>query len=266
MNSMHQIRIVVLAALVLVMGACRKTTDTSTDTSTAQNSPAAPATAAPAPKQRHHGLFTGGVSPLIVSMSPDSIPIRDGHVPIGRFSLIYEIDNVEKATKAYISVYSRGVGELQRHDVDLQARSQIEFFIDGSNFDLGPTVRFRVHCPSGDTDWFVMGNDPLPSPQKQQIAGVSPGYVETRGRASGGGVLVSISGVSITRDCTPEAQVDSSAVELKDVVATNQMINLLLPYEALHGRPVAARYLEVNLVVYGPGMPAEDVYPLNLME
>jgi hypothetical protein len=262
MNSVHQTRIAVLAAVVLAMGACRKTTDTST----APNPQAAPAAAASAPKERHHRMTTGGVSPLIVSMSPESIPIRDGHVPMGRFSLIYEIDNVGKATSAYISVYSRGVGELQRHDVDLQARGQIEFFIDGSNFDLGPTVRFRVHCPSGDSDWFLMGSDPLQFPQKGQIAGVDPGYVETRGRVSAGGFPVSISGVSITRECTPEAQVDSSAVELKDVVATNQRINLLLPYEALQGRPVAARYLEVNLVVYGPGMPAEDVYPLNLVE
>ena len=76
---------------------------------------------------------------------------------MGRYSLTYEINNSEKASKAYISVYVPGVGEVQRFDVDVLPKATIEFLLDASKVDLGPTVRFRAHCPGNDTNWFVMG-------------------------------------------------------------------------------------------------------------
>jgi hypothetical protein len=60
--------------------------------------------------------------------------------------------------------------------------------------------------------------------------------------------------------------VDGVSVELQNVVASDQRINALLPYDRLQGRPVTVRHLEVNLVVNGPGMPAEDTYNLNYVE
>ncbi len=214
-------------------------------------------------------MFTGGVSPLIVSMSPDTIQFHDGHVPVTRFSLTYEIDHPEKATKAYISVYATGVGEVQRHDVDVQPRGQIEFLLDASDFDLGPTVRFRVHCPYGDTDWYIMGSDPttyFQSTSTHEIGGVNPPYIAAHGHALGGGIPITIASAMIMKTCTAEAQVDSSGVDLQNVVASDKRINATLPFEALQGRPVTLRHIEVKLVVNGPGMPAADVYNVNFVE
>jgi len=189
---------------------------------------------------------------------------------MGHYSLTYEIDHPEKATKAYIAIRASGLGELQRFDVDVQPRGQIEFLLDASNFDFGPTVRFRAHCPFGTTDWFNMGGDPAEFPQRlssEQIGNVTPAYIATpRGLQQGAGVPLTIWGAKITRECTPEAEVDGTAVELHNVVALERQIRALLSYSDLQNRPVVVRHLEVQLVVYGPGMPAEDIYNLNFEE
>ena len=216
-------------------------------------------------------MFMSGVSPLIVSMSPETIPFHDGHLPPVRYSLIYEIGNSEKVTSAYISIYARGVGEVQRFPVDVEPHAQIEFLLDASSFDLGPTVRFRAHCPFGETNWFTMGGEAQQFPQRlssQEVGNVTPPFVElvTGLQHDGAAVPIRIWGAHLTRECTPEAQVDGTNVELHNVVALERQIQALLSYSDLHGRPVALRYLEVQLVVNGPGMPAEDVYNLNFVE
>jgi hypothetical protein len=264
MNVRSRLLCGVIAAQILLVASCRKSPE------------ASPATTQPAttsqttsPKERHHRLFGSGVSPLIVSMSPDTIQFHNGHVPVSRFSLTYEIDHAEKATKAYLSVYAPGVGEVQRHDIDVQARGQIEFLLDASDFDLGPTVRFRVHCPYGDTDWFTMGTEPTnyaQSTSSREIGSVYPPNVPTHGGAIAGGVPITIASGLIMKTCTAEAQVDASGVDLQNVVAGDKRISATLPFEALQGRPVTLRHLEVKLVVNGPGMAAEDVYNLNFVE
>lgn len=211
----------------------------------------------------------GGVSPLIVSMSPETIPFHDGHLPVTRYSLTYEIDHPEKVTKAYISIYAPGIGEVQQFDVDVQSRAQIEFMLDASNFDLGPTVRFRVHCPYGDTDWFIMGSDPMNPLQigtSREIGNVSPSYIAPHGYAPGAGMTILIASGLIMKTCTAEAQVESSNVELQNIVAGDKRLNAVLPLDALQGRPVTMRHLEVKLVVNGPGMPAADIYNLKFEE
>jgi len=220
----------------------------------------------PAKKQRPRPIFAGNrPSPFIVSMSPDTIRVHDGHASVARYSLVYEIGNVERATKAVISINAAGIGEVKRFDVDLKSRGEIEFLLDASDADLGPTVRFRAHCPFGDTDWFIMGSQPDTS-QPRQIAQVYPPYVDIHGYNSSPGVSITISGSQFTRECTPEAQVDSSSVDLKNVVAGDGQIHALLPYEALQGRPVAGNQLVVVLTVYGFSLPAADVYHLNFVE
>jgi hypothetical protein len=213
-------------------------------------------------------MFTGGVSPLIVSMSPETIQFHNGHLPLTHYSLTYEIDHPEKATKAYISIYAPGIGEVQQFDVDIQPRAQIEFNLNASDFDFGPTARFRVHCPYGDSDWFVMGSDPMNPLQiasSREIGNVSPSYIAARMSPSSS-IPVTIASGLIMKTCTPEAQIDSSNVDLQNVVAGDRRINALLPLDALQGRPVTLRHLEVKLVVNGPGMPAADIYNLNFEE
>lgn len=201
-------------------------------------------------------------------MSPDTIRVHDGHASVARYQLSYEIKNPEKANKAFISIYAPGVGEVQKFDVDVQPSAQIEFLLDASNYDLGPTVRFRVRCRYGDTEWYVMGSDPPDAWQSQssrKITGLYPGGIPARGQM-GGGVPITISGPQFNRNCTPEAQVDFSTVDLQNVVAVDRRITAVLPSESLQGRPVTTRHLEVKLVVNGPGMAVEDIYNLNFVE
>jgi hypothetical protein len=263
----------VVISLVFIYG-CRKDKGaedggTPAPQSSASADPAADQTAA-TPTKRHHAMFADGISPLIVSMSPDTVPLRDGHAPMGHYSLAYEIDNAEKATRAYVEIYVMGVGQVQKFDIPVQARGQVDFLLDASSFDLGPTVLFRAHCPYGDTDWFIMGSDPMPYPQilsTSQIGNVLPAYVAVRGKGLAGGVPITIAGSKFTRECTAEAQVDYSNVELQNVVAGNQRITAVLPYEALQGRPVVTRHLEVHLVVLGPGYqnPTRQVTPIGVV-
>jgi hypothetical protein len=289
-KSGRRIVCALLAAGILFVSGCRKSAANGA-TASPQNAPAVEqndAQGVPVRAERHHRMFADGISPLIVSISPDTIPFHNGNAPMTRYSLTYEIDNSEKATKAYISVYARGVGEVQRFDVEVQPRATIEFLLDASNVDLGPTVRFRAHCPYGDTDWFVMDSDPMPYPQintTSQIGNVVPAYVQ-RGLPKSYGIPITMAGSKFTRECTAEAQVDGSNVELQNVMATDKRIKGLLPSDALQGRPVVARHLEVNLVVYGPGHTepttqvtsigvvttgssagnSEDIYNLNFAE
>jgi hypothetical protein len=263
--------IVILTIVALSsLSACRKSPESAASPSPSANAaPGEGASSAPAARERHHGLFISGISPLIVSMSPETIVVHDGHAPMQRFALSYEINGVEKAKKAMITVNDPGVGELQRFDVDVQAKGQIEFLLDASSFDLGPTVRFRAHCPFGDTDWFTMGSVPPEPPlhaPSQQIGNVSPMYANSPRGQTAGAVPVQIWGQQITRDCKPEAQVDSTTVELQNVVAGDKQIRGQLLYSDLQGRPVVTRRFEVDLVVYGPGMPSADIFYLNFAE
>ena len=266
-----------VAAVILLLSGCRKFGEPGT-AETPQAAPASgqtepgqspAASATSALKERHHRIFQNGTSLLIVSMSPETIVVHDGHAPIQHFSLTYEIDHSEKATKAYIQIYAPGVGNVQTFAVDAQPRGQIEFLLDASELDLGPAVRFRAHCPFGDTDWFTMGSPPAESPQppsSQQIGDVFPPSIDKRSIAHGVSVSVRIDGARFTPECTAEAKVNDDAVELKNVKAENKRITAQFPGDALQGRPVAARYLEVLLVVEGPGMPSADTYNLGFAE
>lgn len=252
-------------AAILLTGACRKGSETG---STGASDSAGSAATAPMPakKQRPRPIFRGNrPSPFIVSMSPDAIRVHDGHASVARYSLVYEIGNVDRATRAVISINAPTAGEIKKFDVDLKSQGEIEFLLDASDADLGATVRFRAHCPFGDTDWFIMGSQADTS-RPRQIAQVYPPYVDANGKTSKAGVPITISGSQFTRECTAEAQVDSSSVDLTNVVASDGQIHALLPYEALQGRSAAANQLNVVLTVYGSSMPAADVYHLNFVE
>jgi len=272
MNCRNCATAILLGAAIFATG-CRKSSES--------NAPPAPQPAdnasqsasdqsAPAPKQRLHHFFDNGVAPYIVSMSPETIFVRDGHAPMQRFSLTYEIGNPEKATRAEIQVKVPGVGEVQHFDVDIVAHAQIEFQLDASNFDLGPDVRFRAHCPFGDTDWFTMGVDPVSPPPRfpdPKAGTIGPQFVSVRGGQSAGGVQVQIWNPQITRDCTPEGQVDGRSIELQNVTAGDKFIRGLLLYSDLQGRSVAEHHFEVELVVYSPGtMARADLYVLPFSE
>jgi hypothetical protein len=160
-------------------------------------------------------------------MSPDTIRGHEGHASVARCSLAYDINNSEKATKAYIIVYLHGLGQLKQLDVDVQPSGQIKFLVDASDLDLGPTERFRAHCPGNETEWFTMDSEPLEVSQRMsspQIGNVMRAYVAKGTAAQGVALPITIWGATITRECTPEAQVGGTAVELKNVVASDKQI------------------------------------------
>ncbi len=217
-------------------------------------------------KQRPHRFFDNGVAPYIASISPDTIVVHEGHAPMQKFTLTYEINNSDKATKAEIQVNVPGVGQVQRSDIAVQPSGQIEFLLDASSFDLGPTVRLRAHCTSSDTDWLTLGDDPPDASQRMGpgVPTVSPLYVDRHGQA--GAVQVSIWSPQITKDCTVEAKVDGQSVELKNVSAIDKQVRGQLSYSDLQGRAVAEHHFEVELVVYGSGMPRADSIQLKFAE
>jgi hypothetical protein len=255
---------VLFSAALLLFGGCRKTAETAAAAK-------APPPAAPASTPRKHGMYMNGISPLIVSVSPETVNIYEGHALPQRFLVTYEIDNAEKVTKAAISVRAEGGGELQRLDVAVEPRAQVDFLLDGRSFDLGPTVRFRVRCPAGDTDWYTMGIEPPGVPSEistPRIGNVTPGYISAgTSRPPGSGVPVTLWGAHFTQGCTPEAKVDETSIELKNVFVLNNQISTLLLYSDLQGRPVSARYLSVNLEVTSTtGMVNEDTFRLNFKD
>ena len=244
LNCLRRFLCALVAAGILCLSACRKNAESATSGPLATPAPTAgtPSPASPTNPVRRHRSFPGGVSPLIVSMSPETIPFHNGNVPMGKYSLTYEIDNWEKATKALISVFIPGAGEVQKFDVDIQQRATIEFLLDASNYDLGPTVRFRALCPGSDSDWFIMGGDPVRFPHRPepgQIGSVMPEYV-LKGSPQSDVVQVYISGPQITKDCKPDAQVDGTNVELHNIIAFSGEIRGYLNYSDLQSRPVVS--------------------------
>src|SRR5262245_24593688 len=52
------------------------------------------------------------VVPRIVSVSPETIGVRDGHADGGTYVMEYEIDNPERVESARVQVYAPGIGEV----------------------------------------------------------------------------------------------------------------------------------------------------------
>ncbi len=256
----------ILVAGILCFTGCKRNTPGTSATTAAQTASTPEQTNTPA---RRHAIFgVDAISPLIVSMTPETVTVSSGRAVSARYSLVYEIDHAEKAAKAWISIYVPGIGEVDKFDVEVQPRGEISFFLD-TNDDLGPTVRFRAHCPYGDTDWFTMGNPPLEFNERmttRQIGNVTPQYVKAGPETPGSGVPVTIWGSQLTSECTPEAEVDGDSVQLANVRASEKQIAALLSYSDLHGRPVVARNFEVKLIVEGQESRVADIYHLRFAE
>jgi hypothetical protein len=260
-------RIALLLIVVAMFAACRKSAPPAkAKESEAQSSPAAPTI--------HHRRFGSGVSPAITKLDPDTVAIRDGHISAQHYSLEYDILGIEKVQHAEIVVYAPGAGRVQSFEISPSAHATVEFILDNPEFDLGPTVRLRARCPLGSTDWFTLGTLPMEYTQRGQnvfrVANVSPPYIERysgEGEPPAGvGVNVTLWGPQLGRDCTPEAEVNGSTVEAHNVYAVDKQVHLLILRSDLQNRPVAARYLEIELQLSGPGVAVADIAHLNLRE
>jgi hypothetical protein len=60
--------------------------------------------------------------------------------------------------------------------------------------------------------------------------------------------------------------VDGQSVELHGIAAADKQVRGQLLYSDLQGRPVVAHHFDLELVVYGSGMPRADSIQLKFAE
>jgi hypothetical protein len=249
---------VLIAVVALALAGCRK----AEPTKEADAAPDRVAIESQSPAHRH--IFASGVSPLIVKLDPATIVYRDGHLLGGRYTLEYDVLGIEKVKGIRIEIYSPGAGRLQLIDAPVEAHNTLTFDLDPGDRDFGPTVQFRARCPEGTTDWATMGLLPTDYPhrtdQALSVDSIYPPYIERNPNSfSGSGVNISLGGTRLTHECTPEAQVDGSPVELHNVLVRDRSIQTLIQYQDIRNGPVVARYLEVKLQLSGDKIAVEDL-------
>jgi hypothetical protein len=193
----------------------------------------------------------------IVSVSPETIDVRNGRVVPTTFTVEYRIANPEKVSEAELRIESSGFGVLQRQLVPVEANTSVTMSVDISE-DLGPLVRFRVVCPTGATEWRTLGAPPLPAePSAEGLTLKLVGPSEIRPDYTGqraGGERVSLYGSGFTAECTIEGQRDGGAIQLVNPMFRDGRFSGLLMHSDLDQRPVARRYLDFGLSIRGPGI------------
>ena len=204
-------------------------------------------------------------SVAIVSVSPDYFAVSGGHATWQPLDVAYTIKDPDKITSARVEVYARELGVIAREDVPIQASGKVRFIVDpkGST-DLGPTVRFRASCAEGTTDWYELGQEPLPYDTRMdntfRISNVSPSSIKEGPSDSedsnqrGVGTRVSIYGKKLNKDCSIESQVDGSSVQLNNLMFSNGHFEGLLMRRDISYRSVSPRYVEVKVSIRGPGI------------
>ncbi len=92
-----------------------------------------------------------------------------------------------------------------------------------------------------------------------------PFYSNPRGQA-GNAVPVTIWGTQIVPECTPEADVDGTSVQLANVKSSNGRIDAAFLKSSLQGRPIVARYFDLHLVVETESARATNTFRLNFTD
>ena len=204
-------------------------------------------------------------SVAIVSVSPGYFAVSGGHATWQPLEVAYTILDPGKVTSARVEVYARELGVIAREEVPIQASGTVRFIVDpkGST-DLGPTVRFRASCSEGTTDWYELGQEPLPYETRMddtfRISAVNPTSIKEGPDDSedpnqrGVGTRVSIYGRKLNKDCQIESQVDGSSVQLNNLMYYNGHFEGLLMRRDISYRSVSPRYVEVKLSIRGPGL------------
>jgi hypothetical protein len=215
--------------------------------------------------------------PSIKSVTPDTVQVRRGHAESDSYEVEYKISNSGLVTKAELEVYAPGVGVVQRIPVSPEDEGIITFDLDTST-DLGPKIAFRVQCPEGQTNLYVLGtdrgSDSASDRSGLRITGVGPTQINldralVAGNGDlpqGSGIPVTIFGPELTSECKPIATVDGREVELKNVFAQKRQIRALLMYDDFGGRYVSSRYLEVKLSVRGDGFARVNIAKIRFVE
>ena len=248
----------VLAAAAAACGPSRSANDAAS----------APAEARKAPRG------TDRAYPNVLSVSPDTITVVDGQLEHEHFDTSYSIDNPSLLKKLELEVYVPGFGIVQRMNVtDTPADDRehtIGLWLEARQFDLGPTVKFRVRCPSGDTDWMSLGHDRAarvqPGGQLPQLTAIAPPHTNRPSGQPGEAVLVTLFGRGFDKDCTPEGTVNGSSLEIAGSYVQEGAVHASIEYSSLGYRVVGERYLEIKLVAYSTGIPVETLAHVTFAE
>ena len=194
----------------------------------------------------------------IVSISPETIEVRNGRVVPTTFTVEYRIAQPEKVNEAELRIESEGFGVLQRQKVPVEASASVTMTVNTTE-DFGPVVRFRVVCPAGTTEWKTLG-EPLPDvPARPEpgvrLTAVSPRYIRPSYTDSqGGGERIRLSGSGITADCKIEGERDGSPIQLNNPYFRDGAMQGLLLRRDIDDRPVGKRYLDFGVSIRGPGV------------
>jgi hypothetical protein len=201
----------------------------------------------------------------IVSVSPETFSVTGGRAAWQVLEVAYTILDPAKVQSARVEVYAREIGVISRMDVPVQASGTVRFLVDPQGpSDFGPTVRFRASCPEGTTEWYELGQEPLPYEDRMgdtlRITNVNPSSIKEGPDESedsnqrGVGTRVSIYGKKLSAACSIESQVDGSPVQLNNPLFFNGHFEGLLMRRDLSYRSVSPRYVELKFSIRGPGI------------
>ena len=105
----------------------------------AVDTPAAAAAAAEPPPRGEPNAIPGEVRPRILSISPDTMSVRDGAGTPGSYSLEYVINDIEKVESGMLQVTAPGIGVLTKIPFTPSAEGSV-------SFDVDRAFRCGVHC------------------------------------------------------------------------------------------------------------------------
>ena len=184
---------------------CRKSPATAPSTPTAfeASSPAAA-------NERHHGLFTGGVSRLIVSMTPDTIRVHDGDASLATFFAGLRDQPLGKSNQSIdLRRCNRVDGDPKGLMSTFSGERRLSSYSTRLNLTLVPRYAFALIVHTATPTASSWSSEPLEFPQRsssREIGNVSPNFVKVRGRVPGCGVPVMIWGSQFTREWTAEGR------------------------------------------------------------
>ncbi len=201
--------------------------------------------------------------PKIVSVSPDSVSASNGSAYIGLLRVSYTIPNPEKVEKAELQIYNTVARVMARTDVPIQAEGNLEWNVAASA-NIGPAVRLRADCPSGFTEWVVLGLYQYPSSTAQTyINNVTPKYIrepysfDPENAPTPQVAPIDVWGAGFQPACKLQASVNNGPTqELYTVYAGPSHLMAQLPWVG----EVGTRDLELKLVIRGQGFATEDIY------
>lgn len=207
--------------------------------------------------------------PHIVSVSPDTVSASNGTASLGLLRVSYAIPTPEKVTKAQLQIYNTVTRVIASTDVPIQAQGDIEWTV-GATASLGPSVRLRADCPSGFTDWVVLGLYQYPASSAQTyINNVTPKYIrepyssDPENAPRPQVAPIEVWGAGFQPACKLQASVNNGPPqELQTFYAGANHLMAQLPWVG----EVGTRDLEIKLILRGQGFATEDVYHLPVRD